>query len=180
MSATATTSNANREVCSRACQKHNRFFNQSRTRESSGQQWGPWFPPECPQCVEETAQRVQREEAQRQFDQEVLPILKAGVIARSEKRFEQEEGIEEALAARADELEAQWLVDAWAANRKAFLARAKDEILNRFDQEIIAEEREKFFEQQRGVKAQADAELQNKLDAEREARAKQALASWIF
>lgn len=171
--------NANREVASRACQRHNRTFNQQRTRESSGTQWGPWLPPECPDCSIERAQELQRTEALRKFEEETLPARKDEFKALSEKRFEEERAIhEETILARAEELETQWILEMWAKARPEFLVRATSQVKAFVDSRIVAEEREFSIEKQKQEVADVQEELQKTFDEERDQKLKESLREW--
>jgi hypothetical protein len=178
MSATATTSGADREVIARACERHNLTFNQSRTRERSGQHWSEWFPPECPECEQETTERMRRETAEQKFNDEVLPVIKAEVIAESDKRCSEEADHAERIAAIADSQMPEVFREWWAANRAGFIARADSEYRAQIDAQIIAERRGAFIEEQRQAAAKADEELRGKLAAERDESARAALSRW--
>jgi hypothetical protein len=185
MSATATTpgavtSNSNREVISRACERHNRVFNQQRTRESSGKQWGPWIPAECPQCEEETRQELQRQEAERKWNEETFPALKAEIIAESDARRAADPEREERIAALTDFL----LDDAWrkycALNLADFRKRADSEDAARIDEEIIVERKKKFLEAELAKAAETSSTLEANLAAEREQKIKESLSGWAL
>lgn len=60
-----------------------------------------------------------------------------------------------------------------------YFAFADSQDKARIDAENIEKRRFVFFEEQRGKAQAADAELQKKLDADREQKAKEALASWV-
>jgi hypothetical protein len=179
MSATATTSNANREVCARACETHGVTFNQSRTRESSGQQWTEWIPAECPQCEEETRQELQRQEAERKWNVETFPALKAGIIAESDARRAADPDREERVATLTDFL----LDEAWrkycALNLADFRKRADSEDAMRVDGEIIAERKQKYIEAELAKAAETNGTLETNLAAEREQKIKESLSGWV-
>ncbi len=174
------TSNVDREVCARACERHNVAFNQSRTRAGSGQQWGPWCPPECPQCTEETKQRLEREERDRKFNEEVLPEIKAEILAESDRECDAEEGRDELTRALAEAQMPGVFAEWWALNLRGFIARADSEDRAAKDAKIIARRREEFFAQEEAAADRARSELQVKLGAERERKIKESLASWML
>lgn len=172
--------NENREVAVRACKRHNVTFNQARTRERSGQQWGPWFPPECPECTVETAQRLEREKAEQKWRDEVLPELKAEIIAESDRQCDAEAGRAERIRAQAEAKMPEVFSEWWALNLAGFIAREDSEDRAAKDAQIIARRKEQFFEQQAEAAAQAKNELEAALEARREQRRNESLSSWAM
>lgn len=169
----------NREVCSRACTRHGIAFNQSRTRTAAGKQWSEWCPPECPQCSEETRQRLEYAERTRKFHEEILPAMSAEIAKESEERFAAQADSGEQIEAHANTLLEEACKEFCALNRAGYLALAKSQLLAGIDREIIAERFAKYLEEQEGAKARAAAEEQEKLDAGRKRKAEAALASWV-
>jgi hypothetical protein len=172
--------NENREVASRACERHNKIFNQSRVRERSGQQWAAWIPAECPQCEEETRQELQHQESQRKWDEETFPALKAEIIAESDARRGADPEREDRVAFLTDSL----LDDAWrkycALNLADFRKRADSEDAARVDAEIVEERKKQFIEAELARSAETRSTLETNLAAEREAKLKESLSSWAM
>jgi hypothetical protein len=174
------TQNSNREVCARACERHNLTFNQSRTRERSGQQWTEWIPAECPQCEEGTRQEVQRQEAERKWNEETFPVLKAEIIAESDARRAADPEREERVAALTDFLlDAAWR-EYCALNLADFRNRADSEDAVRVDAEIIAERKKKFLEAELAKAEETSSTLEANLAAEREHKIKESLSGWAL
>lgn len=172
--------NANREVAARACSRHNTIFNQSRVRERSGEQWGPWFPPECPECAAATVQRLEREHAEQKWKDEVLPTLTAEIIAESDRQCDAEEGRAERIRAQAEAKMPGVFAEWFALNLPGFIAREDSEDRAAKDAEIIERRKAKFFETLLERAAQTNVERQTKLDSEREQRVKESLSTFAM
>jgi hypothetical protein len=175
----AVTSNLHRETRRERCLIHGTEFGQERIRDPETREWGPWFPPIEAACSECAAQ-IECERNEDKFKEEVLPAQTAAIMAKSNARADAEEGRAERIAALADLRMPRVFAEWWLANRAGFIAREDYEDRMRIDAEIIAELWAAFLEEQKTIAAKADAELQAKLEAERERRIKESLGSWMM
>lgn len=136
----------------------------------------------CPRCEEDVRIRLA-------WKQEVLRIA-SEVKAETDQFCASEEGRQERLIEMKEELKNEDRAkraeeffkredEHFALQDADYLAYVDSQDKGRIDAENIEKRRIAFFEQQQGLKAQADAELQKKLDEDRERKAKEALASWV-
>jgi hypothetical protein len=179
----AVTSNLHRETTRERCLIHGLEFGQERLRNPETREWGPWLPPlaaGCSECAKELSAQLERERSEQQWAEEIYPRMKADIFAESNARADAEEGWAERIAALADSRMPRVFEEWWAANRPGFIACADNEERMRIDDEIISERRARFFEEQKAVAGKASAELQAKLEAEREQRIKESLGSWAM
>jgi hypothetical protein len=135
----------------------------------------------CPKCFEEVRIRAEWEE--------LVSSVYDKVRAESNSELVADEGSAARISQRAQELELaertarleQFLQDedVYFSKRQAnYIATAENEELEQLDALKIEFLREKFVESRKAVPIEANAELQTKLDGDRELRAKSFLASF--
>jgi len=169
-----------RAIYRTVCEKHNLEY--GRELVASTPEHESYLLGNCPRCLEDARIFAEWEEK--------LTALGAEIKAETDAQCEAESGrpgrITEMGFALMDEDRAKRFAE-WKQNEDEhfaalvadYLAYADNQDRARIDGENIEKRRIAYFEQQRSIKAQADAELQAKLDADREQKAKEALASWV-